>query len=515
MNSRYDFDKETDRDFLREAGKALLEKVITLEIKLTQLMLEKTLDEEIKNKLTGELLVLRRRIFDKKQEKKEKLKSLKKEKKRKKVNLLHNQNENKQINENEGKELNLTSEEHIHELKSDKCEHCASSGLQELSNFFEESSEFDINKTFYVLKRHKRKKYKCPHCYGLSTAPGPDKLVPGGQFSVQLATEIACEKFERHLPLERQRIKMKQLGLVASTKTLFSITEHLYALLFELNEMNRLDILQGPYVCLDESPQPFFNPEKSNGYVWSLSNNRGVYYQFEATRSGNVAREMIKGFKGIVVTDGYGGYGFLSTIEGIIHVYCWAHMRRYFFDAMAEDARIGILVDYVDELYEIEHMAQGFSDLKYLRASRSTLIVQKICDWVSEHEGSYLSSTLPGKAITYFLNQKEGLLKFLANEYIPLDNNMAERRQRCPVMGRKNFLTFRSINGADVGMYFYSMIESCKSNGLIPSVYLLEMALRKLRGEKLETPFQYASNLREQMSQKLENNLKEIPRGTR
>ena len=69
MNTRYDFDKETDKEFLREAGKMVQERVIQLEIITIQLQLQRAKDEEIKSKLTGELLVLRRKIFDSRQEK--------------------------------------------------------------------------------------------------------------------------------------------------------------------------------------------------------------------------------------------------------------------------------------------------------------------------------------------------------------------------------------------------------------------------------------------------------------
>ena len=74
MNNTYDFDKETDKDFLRAASKKLQDEVIQLRIENIQLKLQQSQDEEIKSKLTGELLVLRRRIFDTKQEKKKKLK---------------------------------------------------------------------------------------------------------------------------------------------------------------------------------------------------------------------------------------------------------------------------------------------------------------------------------------------------------------------------------------------------------------------------------------------------------
>lgn len=63
----------------------LQEEVINLRIKVLQLELQKSEDEEIKSSLTGQLLVLRRRIFDSKQEKKNKLKDLKKKKRKRKL----------------------------------------------------------------------------------------------------------------------------------------------------------------------------------------------------------------------------------------------------------------------------------------------------------------------------------------------------------------------------------------------------------------------------------------------
>ena len=216
---------------------------------------------------------------------------------------------------------------------------------------------------------------------------------------------------------------------------------------------------------------------------------------------------MLVGFKGIVVTDAYESSHFLKDEPDLAHVYCWSHVRRYFFDAMGEDNDAGVVVDYIDDLFAIEHQAQNYEDLKYLRKTRSTLIFKDIESWMEENEGNYLKSTLTGKAINYFYNQKKGLSHFLTNERVPLSNNAAERRQRCPVMGRKNYQAFRSINGADVGMFFYSMIESCRTNGIDASAYLLEMALRQLKSEKLETPYRYACRLKQQINEKLKQEI--------
>lgn len=127
-------------------------------------------------------------------------------------------------------------------------------------------------------------------------------------------------------------------------------------------------------------------------------------------------------------------------------------------------------------------------------------------------DGNFLDSSSMGKAINYYINRKEGLDHFLDDETVPIDNNMAERRQRCPVMGRKNFLSFRSINGADVGAFFYSLIESCKSNGLNASAFINEMAHRSANGKELETPYNYAKKMHDEISSQLSEELKALPK---
>ncbi|PIR36895.1 MAG: hypothetical protein COV37_01030, partial [Bdellovibrio sp. CG11_big_fil_rev_8_21_14_0_20_39_38] len=222
-----------------------------------------------------------------------------------------------------------------------------------MKNCFEESSEIDVNERKYIHRRHQRQKYSCKDCHNVVTAPGGVKLTPGGEYSIQMATQIVGDKFEDHIPLERQRKQMYRVGLNVEVKTLFGLTEHLYRRISSLNELIRQDILSEKWVNIDESPIDFYNPNKSKGYIWSMSNPRGAYYQFEPTRSGAVAQEMLRGYEnGCVVTDGFSGYNFLKNQETIKHAFCWAHVRRKFFEAMNHDPKAEAVVDLIDQLYE-------------------------------------------------------------------------------------------------------------------------------------------------------------------
>jgi transposase len=495
----YDVSKETDKDFLREALMLAQKKIIFLQKELAQKEKQSAIDEEISKKLAEEFFLLKKKIFDSKQEKK--INKVKNQKKKRKGHLPHNKLQNA---DHDDTDVTLDEEIVPYKLSSKTCPNCDSNKFYEMNNCFEESSEFEVVERRYLLKRHKRQKYSCKECCSIITTPGGVKLTPGAEFSIQIATQIACDKFEDHLPLERQRKQMKRAGVNVEVKTLYGLTEHLYNRIRPLEDLILEDVLSEKWTHIDESPIDFYNPKKSKGYIWSISNPRGAYYRFEPTRSGAIAQEILKNYKqGVVVTDGYSGYNFLDDKENIVHAYCWAHVRRKFFEAMNFDGSAGKVVDWIDELYEIEHEAETIDDLIELRSIKSYKIVQKIDEWIDSMEGHYLESSSLGKAIKYYNDRKMGLHYFLNNKYVPIDNNMAERRQRCPVMGRKNYLHFKSINGADVGAFFYSVIESCKSNGLNARAYINEMAHRSANGQELESPYRYGERLTQEISEKL------------
>ena len=246
-----------------------------------------------------------------------------------------------------------------------------------------------------------------------------------------------------------------------------------------------------------------------------MSNNRSAYYQFEPNRGGEVAREMLRGYeKGVVVTDGFSGYSFLEDFKkNVKHAFCWSHLLRKFVDSLNFDESAKEVVGWIDELYDIEQKADNLEDLFLLRKERSTALVKNIDDWADSMEGHYLESTTLGKAINYYNERREGLHLFLEDKNVPIDNNMAERRQRCPVMGRKNYLHFKSINGADVGVFFYSVIESCKTNGLPAMAYINEMGHRAAKGEFLESPYQYSKRLSQEVGAKLKTELETLQEG--
>ena len=71
---------------------------------------------------------------------------------------------------------------------------------------------------------------------------------------------------------------------------------------------------------------------------------------------------------------------------------------------------------------------------------------------------------------------------------IEIDNNLIENAIRPFALGRKNWLFNASPSGAKAGAILYSLIETCKANGIEPYKYFCTM-LHQIRFCKTEEDY--------------------------
>ena len=75
-------------------------------------------------------------------------------------------------------------------------------------------------------------------------------------------------------------------------------------------------------------------------YMWVYrtgkhSERQIVIYDYNKSRSGDVAKKFLGDFSGYLHTDGYAGYNKLTKVK---HCNCWAHLRRKFHEAIVVDS---------------------------------------------------------------------------------------------------------------------------------------------------------------------------------
>ena len=76
------------------------------------------------------------------------------------------------------------------------------------------------------------------------------------------------------------------------------------------------------------------------------------------------------------------------------------------------------------------------------------------------------------QAIRYSLNQWDALVLYCEEGRAEISNALAENALRCVSLGRKNFLFAGSDSGGQRAAAMYSLIGTCKLNGINPRAYL-------------------------------------------
>ncbi len=367
----------------------------------------------------------------------------------------------------------------------------------ELSQIGEDVSEkLDIIPARIQVIRNIRPKYACKNCEGIESesgavtiAPVPPQIIPKGMATAGLLAYILIAKFCDALPFYRQEKQFLRLGIDIPRQTMcnwaMKIAEACQTVLDLLME----DIRGGPLINIDETPVQVLNePGRSSvskSYMWvfrgGLIAKPIIIYQYQPTRSGDVAKLFVDDYQGVVQTDGYKGYDFLDTRIGITHVGCWVHARRKFMDAKkaSSNKKTGAVdkaLSMIRRLYALEKIARQKNmtpeEIYQLRQKQAKPIVIKFKKWLDKKQELTLPKGLLGKAINYCLGQWPRLENYLEDGHAGIDNNVVENAIRPFVIGRKNWLFSGTPEGAKASALLYSLIETSKANKLEPYSYL-------------------------------------------
>jgi len=380
------------------------------------------------------------------------------------------------------------------------CSSCGGS-LKLWKDQHEASEEIDVVELKYVLKKHLRQKYRCGCGACIETAPGPQKLLVGARYSIDFALSVAVAKYADHLPLERQVKMMDRHGLIIDSQTLWDQLNALANVLGPTYSALSSYVLGQPVIGADETSWRLMGGggKKTGGdkkwQVWTAAAPDSVFYQIQDSRSTEAARNLLGDYAGTVICDDYGAYKSLRKRGGRFQLaHCWAHVRRKFIDAEGEAPKESAeAIAMIAELYAVEKRANTGppEERARLRNEESRAIVKRLEQWALSVR------SLPGSglrnAIEYMGHMwNDGLLRFLDDPNVPIDNNGTERCLRGVVIGRKNHYGSRSQRGTEVAALFYSLIESAKLAGVGPNTYLRAATMAALRGEPVLLPHQLA-----------------------
>jgi transposase len=371
----------------------------------------------------------------------------------------------------------------IHDLAEDEkfCPH----DNQVLRHFGDEChKQLDYTPAKVTVLNHVRRKYRCPCCNDyFVTAKKPAQPIEKSIASPGLLSQIATHKYCDGLPLYRQsNLIFKRLGVELDSTSMANWMIKCGQLVQPLINLG-LDVLRAQDVLfMDETVTQVLKEEErrasQQSRIWIMTNNteqRMVLFHYSPTRETSVAALMLGDFSGTLMTDGYAVY----DANGLTHLGCWAHARRYFKEASdaqpkGTSGKPEEALSYIQKLFRIEAGIKAVTtDEKYaVRQKESVPILAALKKWLDKSLKHPVKSAKLTKALTYLSNQWYKLSRYTENGAWPMDNNHAKNCIRPFVVGRKNWLFSVSLEGVKASANLYSLVESAKANNLEPSAYL-------------------------------------------
>ena len=172
----------------------------------------------------------------------------------------------------------------------------------------------------------------------------------------------------------------------------------------------------------------------------------------------------------------------LSEGVEILVANCLAHGRRQFVEvAQSFPRECRHVLEALGRVYshDAQVRQQTLSAQERLRfhQQHSAPVMEELHGWLQAQLAQKKTepNSALGKAINYMLRHWRGLTIFLRQAGAPLDNNLCEQVLRRAVLHRKNALFYRTLNGAEVGDLFMSLIHTCELGGANSFHYLTQL----------------------------------------
>jgi hypothetical protein len=298
-------------------------------------------------------------------------------------------------------------------------------------------------------------------------------------------------KFADGLPLYRLAVILRRIGgdisrgtLAASMIRLGQAVQPLINLMRDV--LLESDVLYGDETTVQVLKEPG-RPAQTKSFVWAQMNGTGPpvrLFSYSPTRSTAQAADLYAGVRkgAALITDGYAPYDEVARVNGLVHLACWVHVRRYFVEVEAvlpKDKRDAShlstrFIALIGELFATEARAKDMTeaDRHDLRQQHSRPVIARVEALLIENLHAVLPQGKLGQALHYLHGQWPKLIRYVENGAWPLSNNACENSIRPFVVGRKAWLFADTVRGAKASMNLYSLIETCKANGVEPYAYL-------------------------------------------
>jgi len=346
--------------------------------------------------------------------------------------------------------------------------------------------------TIYELQR-----LRCNACGQVFTAQEPEGLGPE-KYDETAAAMIAQLKYGSGVPFNRLERMEELMGIPLPAATQWEVVADAAELIKPAHDELIRQAAQGEVLHNDDTSMRVLRLERepsdqrtgvfTSGIVATDAGRKIALYFTGRQHAGENLAEVLKqrapelGAPIQMCDAASRNVPKLSQGVEILVANCLAHGRRQFVEvAQSFPQECRYVLEALGRVYYHDAQArqQGLSAQERLQfhQQHSAPIMEELHGWLQAQLAQKKTepNSALGKAINYMLRHWRGLTVFLRQPGSPIDNNLCEQVLKRAVLHRKNALFYRTLNGAEVGDLFMSLIHTCELNGANSFHYLTEL----------------------------------------
>jgi transposase len=338
-----------------------------------------------------------------------------------------------------------------------------------------------------IRRRRYRPTCTCGSHPACIAAPVAGQLIPKCQLGVSIWVQVLLDKYAFHRPTYRLLQQWRQAGLDLAQGTITAGLQRLLPLLEPIDTALRAQLRQQQHWHGDETRwHVFATVEGKVGYLWYLwlvQSAEVAVFELAMGRGHDVPEALLgSDARGIFNADRYAAYPAMQQVRDghILLALCWAHQRRDFIEVERGHPELrawaGQWLERIAGLYRLNAARlQVWQKDEAASATAQQQLRAAVDAFAAAGQAEETQADLPApcrKVLTVMRGYWPGLTVFVEHPEVPMDNNRAERSERGPVVGRKNYYGSGAVWAGRLAAVMFSVLETLRLWDLNPQRWL-------------------------------------------
>lgn len=318
-----------------------------------------------------------------------------------------------------------------------------------------EDLKFMINGIKRYVTEYEMGEFRCRKCLKITTGRKIVEPVRKNLFLWAINQYIAYG-----ISFNKLELMLSELFNIELSRQHLHRYKSIFAVQYDLTYKEILnDIVKGPLLHIDETKVKVGGISK---YVWILTNIDSVYYLYKSTREVDFLKELLKNFKGVLISDFYSGYDSIECPQQK----CLIHFIRDLNDDLAKNPFDyefkQIVIPFGRLLREIIETINKHG-LKQRYLNKHKMDVKNFFSTILE---TGFTSDLAIQYQKRIRKNRYKLFTFMDYDEIPWNNNNAEHAIKHFARYRRNVDGLFSAKGIEEYLILLTIYQTCTYKGL-------------------------------------------------